>query len=535
MDIYGYRERDVNCLVGVQCKEKLESAVTEDELRIEVEKAKHFKPVIREFILVTTAPRDQNIQEAARAITSELARSDHPIFVSVWGWEDVEDYASQHAAAWKAFDPTHNPFVEQTAEALTVKIDNLTRSFDQYIAETRSASRGHTDVSSERSDNETPRQGRITALQELIDDGYAQLALEQLLKLRTDDWPVATRSERYRILVGIASAKLKLGKYTEAGNTLFLDAYSECGEHKNALTNRAKGYLLTNDAKQAEKVARQILANDDSNARAAETLIQALISDHNCNEPLDEIPEALRETEEVLISHICFLRARQNRHWEDVVKRAINKFPNSRLLKLFFAEAVLDTITRTNRDVIAGGLFSQDIGWPDFRRAVAELHAQATEAIDKGCALLPSTAQNAALALRFTGEIPKAKEILDAAIAQHPEDESLRVQRAIIAYSDNDRFGARHFLPSKPSSPEVIEVFANVLVSTGSSDDALALLNGIDYSHFPRHVQRGLLTARIRAYVKQGERTLAVDTIRQCVVAEPKSHSLRNLQILARR
>ena len=506
--------------MGVQCKEKLESAVTEDEIRIEVEKAKHFKPVIREFILVTTAPRDQNIQEAARAITSELARSDHPIFVSVWGWEDVEDYASQHAAAWKALDPTHNPFVEQTAEALTVKIDNLTRSFDQYIAETRSASRGHTDVSSERSDNETPRQGRITALQELIrrlrsaSSGAAFEASNRRLACR-DSIRTLQNFSWYRF------GQIEIGEYTEAGNTL-LDAYSECAEHKNALTNRAKGYLLTNDAKQAEKVAREILANDDSNARAAETLIQALISDHNCNEPLDEIPEALRETEEVLISHICFLRARQNRHWEDVVKRAINKFPNSRLLKLFFAEAVLDTITRTNRDVIAGGLFSQDIGWPDFRRAVAELHAQASEAIDKGCALLPSTAQNAALALRFTGENPKAKEILDAAIAQHPEDESLRVQRAIIAYSDNDPFGARHFLPSKPSSPEAIEVFANVLVSTGSSDDALALLNGIDYSHFPRHVQRGLLTARIRAYVKQGERTLAVDTIRQCVVAEPK-------------
>ena len=36
----------------------------------------------------------------------------------------------------------------------------------------------------------------------------------------------------------------------------------------------------------------------------------------------------------------------------------------------------------------------------------------------------------------------KAKEILDAAIIQHPDDESLRLQRGIIAYSENDLVGA---------------------------------------------------------------------------------------------
>lgn len=83
VDIYGYRDGRVDQLVGVQCKQKLEASVTEKELRAEVAKAKHFNPPLREFILATTAPRNQTIQEVARVITAELARTDHPIHISV--------------------------------------------------------------------------------------------------------------------------------------------------------------------------------------------------------------------------------------------------------------------------------------------------------------------------------------------------------------------------------------------------------------------------------------------------------------------
>jgi hypothetical protein len=109
VDLYGYRDNRVDCLVGVQCKKKFDAQVTEEELRAEVENAKTFKPPLSEFILITTAPRDQKMQEVARIITAELAKTDHPIHVSVWGWEDVQEHASHHETAWNAFDPQRSP------------------------------------------------------------------------------------------------------------------------------------------------------------------------------------------------------------------------------------------------------------------------------------------------------------------------------------------------------------------------------------------------------------------------------------------
>lgn len=527
VDVYGYR--NVECLVGVQCKKKFEKKVSDKELRDEVNKAKIFKPKISEFILITTAPRDQKIQETARIITQELAKTDHPFSVSVWGWEDVEEHASQHKKAWKAFDPTWNPFVEAGFEKVFLEIEELKQSVGMFQRGGATRTSIPSDEALNESDENSPLHGKITAFQRLIDEGYAHAALKQLKDLKNDEWINATRSERYRILVGIASAKLKLGKQDEAGN-LLLCAYNECPEHKNARKNQAKGLLLTKHYKEAAKLATEILADDKSSADAAGTLIRSLIDDSTCIDPLKQVPEALLDTEEVLIAYIHFLRCRNDIPWLNVAKTASKKYPENRILKLFSAEAVLDELVSSDRDAIAGG-FLKNITSQEKDNAVETLYAEAKDAIDKGFALLPSTAHNAALALRFSNDLSKAKEILDASIKQYPLDENLRLQRAIIALSENNPTEVLSLLPKKPKDPEAIGVLAEALDVMGRKSDALALIEDIDESNLPDHVKEELLAVRIRAYIAQGKKQLAINTIKQRIAMEPNNLNLKALQI----
>lgn len=523
VDIYGYRRKD--CHVGVQCKLKFEDEVTDKELRAEVTKAKKFKPAISEFILITTAPRDKKNQEAARLITEELKQSEHPIFIAVWGWEDVEEHASKHEQAWKAFDPTWNPFVERGFEKISLEIQELKQSMQGM----RPPTSAPTDVSLNESDEFTPLHGQITAFQRLIDDGHVNAALSQLLKLKSDEWVRASRSERYRILVGIASAKLKSGEPDQAG-ILLIEAFNECPEHKNARKNHATGYLLINDHKKAAELAREILAENNSDANAAGILIHALINDSSCNNSLINVPEALYETKEVLIAHIDFMRFRDNPDWVNLAKTAAGKYPNDNLLKQFYAEAVLDELVRTDRDAIAGGIL-RNISTAEFDRAAEILYSEAREAIDKGYALFPSTAHNAALALRFSDDLIKAKEILDAGIKQFPKDEALRLQRAIIALSENDPTGALTVLPSKPTEPETIGVLAESLAATGKMDDALTLIDNTDVGNFPEHVKTDILALRTRAHIARGEKQVAIDIVAHRIAADPQNIALRALQI----
>jgi len=528
VDVYGYRNGDRKRLVGIQCKKKFENTVTEKELHSEINKAKNFKPKIAEFFLITTAQRDQKIQQSARLLTEKLGQTDHPILVYVWGWEDIEEHAVKYELAWKAFDPTWSPFSERGFDKLTLEFEGIKQTLNRIETGTRSSLSSPTDLHLEI-DEHTPRHGQITALQHLIDDGHVSAALTQLKKLRDDEWAESSRSERYRILVGIASAKLKLAEYDQAG-PLLLEAFNECPEHKNARKNRATGLLLTQDHKGAIKLAKEILAEDKNNADAAGTLIQALIKEPTCNDPLNEVPDALKDSEAVLIAYTHFLRCRDNFAWVDVARTAARKHPESRLLKQFAAEAVLDELARTERDAIVGGILKQ-ITTKEVNDAIETLVAEAIQAIDMGYALLPSTAHNAALALRFSNDLLKAKKILDTAIQQFPSDENLRIQRALIAFSENDPSGALAVLPDKPNDLEAIGLLAEAMAASGNINDALSLIDKTDESKLPEHVKTALLGVRVRAYIVHGERQLAINTVTQQVAREPNNLHLRSLQI----
>jgi tetratricopeptide (TPR) repeat protein len=123
VDIYGRRGGN-GALVGIQCKGKNAAygkPVTENELRREVQKALEFKPALDEFILITTAPYDQKIEETARLITKELETGGRRLRAAVWGWDTLEQHISQHRDPYKAFHPDATPISDE----ILAKLDQL--------------------------------------------------------------------------------------------------------------------------------------------------------------------------------------------------------------------------------------------------------------------------------------------------------------------------------------------------------------------------------------------------------------------------
>lgn len=111
VDLYGNRDRDLDQLVGIQCKLKGDGKfLTEKEVRTEVEKALRFKPALREFYIVTTAPDDGDMHELARVIARELRTRGREMLVYIWGWGNLEERILQYDEARKAFDPGYGPF-----------------------------------------------------------------------------------------------------------------------------------------------------------------------------------------------------------------------------------------------------------------------------------------------------------------------------------------------------------------------------------------------------------------------------------------
>src|SRR6266481_2130275 len=106
VDIFGRRGGGTGPQVGVQCKGKSSDyggPVTEAELVDEVEKTKKFQPPLDEFILVTTAPEDTKIQQAARLLENKVRAEGRNLSVQVWGWGRVQDEINRFPEAVKAF------------------------------------------------------------------------------------------------------------------------------------------------------------------------------------------------------------------------------------------------------------------------------------------------------------------------------------------------------------------------------------------------------------------------------------------------
>ena len=89
VDIYG-RPPFHDQYTGVQCKGKngnYGQKLTREEIDTECENAKDFKPQLDTFIMATTSPRDVDVQEHCREISSQKKFN---FEVDTWSWDDIE-------------------------------------------------------------------------------------------------------------------------------------------------------------------------------------------------------------------------------------------------------------------------------------------------------------------------------------------------------------------------------------------------------------------------------------------------------------
>ena len=135
VDVFGQNQSTEGKWAGVQCKQKdnlLWTRVTVGELEAEVEKARQFKPPLSEFILATTGPADERVQERARELTDDLQRGG--LFkVAVWTWREIWHEIHQRPDLLKRIGPLYWPAL-WTAFARTSKISDAAIKMQQHFA-----------------------------------------------------------------------------------------------------------------------------------------------------------------------------------------------------------------------------------------------------------------------------------------------------------------------------------------------------------------------------------------------------------------
>ena len=307
VDVYG-NDRVEERFVGVQCKGKEEGygyALTNAELRAEVEKAKTFRPPLGVFVVATTAANDVGILALARQITQEHEQLG--LFeVRVQGWGTLRQRITDYPDLLTKHFPDFAPY------DLAGKIDDSVATTQQEGEQTRATiDRGFDKMLvaiNERSAPADSLQVRIGEIAKLMEDGYPQAALSRFESLWTKEGARASPRNRYRLQGNIGSAHLIIGD-TDAAVRYFRAAHMEEPDWAGARAILATAEVIDGNLSKAYDLARGALNDDPTSDRAAAVLLEAAPTEISLTDLETLIPQELKTRFDIVLNFA--IRARK--------------------------------------------------------------------------------------------------------------------------------------------------------------------------------------------------------------------------------
>jgi tetratricopeptide (TPR) repeat protein len=451
IDIYGRRGGGSGPLVGVQCKGKdsdYGSIVSEHELRREVTKTEKFEPALSEFILITTAPNDAVIQEAARRLEQEVRAAGRDLSISVWGWERVQQEINRYGEVIKAFHPDATPFTDLQLEAAAQTRQDSAQIKEMLASEAaeRRASEErilklfesrlspaqivNTDAPTRSSPVDKVLNDQIDNLRDLIRNDRPRTALGLLAALKEKSWTTASNKIRFRILGNIGAAHYALTEFDRAAD-YFIEAAPYDPDTPISHANKIAGLLIKGRQPEALTLVKDAFGKFSDSIDLALQRLQAREQNEEIDQLWAQLPAPMRERPELLLFRIVALRADNDPRWRSLAEGAVPAAPVEEKLKIIRAEAILDRLLSHDRSALGSDSWEAP-DQAEIESAAATLDAIWQRSKEREAPPYIGTPHNAALAYAILGRPEDARRLLDEAL-KNPEagDEIKRLRLSL--------------------------------------------------------------------------------------------------------
>lgn len=455
VDILGCRNSDVNHLVGIQCKLKRGGRpLRANEVQGEVAKALEFSPPLSEYVIVTTAPDDANLQSLAKelSICSSKSRK-QGLKISVLGWNSLQLEIQRYPEAFKAFNPSHIPQGDQILEEIG------------HISKDISALRNYNAVSIEHHGILSQYERLINDYAELI-QGNPQTALKLLQNLQKEIESSTTDHIRFRIAANIAACQLEMGQEGTAANGL-IAASAYAPDNPKAIANKAFGFLLLEKWDSVRKLGEQELLKQPNNALLAAHYIRSLIHDKDIDDPLSLIPGEVRSTPEVEQAHVAWLMQREGPNsWWDAAISAYHRYPKIAELQELGASALLSRAIGGERYVF-GQTLDPD-GHTDVNKAIQIYESLWSEIYNKKAKLrgdLSSIPVNLMIAYRIVGDNCTAIRVGQEASERLPDEYKVRECLSAFLVDEGEIDQASNLIAGLKETVDVATIRYKIAVS----------------------------------------------------------------------
>ena len=505
VDLTGIREDAPDRIVGVQCRLKRESKqLTDVEVREEVTKALEFRPLLSEYILVTTAPDDASLHSLALELSISASKDrEIDLKIRVLDWGSLEREIRRCPRALQAFDPSHRPYgnlLEQKMDDIRGGVAALDPKLETILAVVKATQTINPAVSDTKVHTELERQINNYADLVSTDPRTALKLLQKLQETLESDAPARIR---FRVTANIAACQFNLGEEETAAQG-FIAAYDLDPSNPKAAANKALGLFLQDDWTTLKVFAETQLLEFPDNAMLAACYIQGMMADGTVTDPLAHVPEAARGAPEVAAAHVHWLMDRSGHGaWWDAAISAHDVHPDNDVLNEIYANALLDRVL-DRADILYDRALSEDeradvetainiyeARWPQIRNGARHARSE-----------LLSVPLNLMVAYRLQHQGEKAIEIGNEALERFPGNAEVKKCVAAALLEQGEVARALSLVSELESDRETVMVRFNVAMVT---EDWCTVSDLIDahWETFPKAVRGPARAARVLADMEQ--------------------------------
>lgn len=485
VDVYGRPDQGANW-AGIQCKGKdtlAGTSVTPEELRAEVDKAKLFEPRLSEFFLVTSGPKDVDVEREARTITQQNLQQGW-FSVTVLGWPDLlerlgdyEEIAQKHFPDFFVTTQSAGDLPEELTEVTFEILKGQSRPQELLRPDVPAPFTIQPTIPEDSRDRTTPEfDATLDEARDLIEAYNPKQALEHLERLKDRAWSRADAVVKFRLLSNMGAAKLAM-KDESAAARLFLEAQQYDPESEKALLNSALGYLILGDKESTRTLSQRVLSRNPASSRAYATLVQ--VEEEPWDEIVARIPTPYRDDAEVAFA--LSVRAARLGRLDDALTWVNIALQGKSDPQLEAHKAALLVERLTSDERIKLGQQLSD--------AEASTIRSALELLDEAWSRVQGTdlqyfktewLLNRAAVKRLLGDLDGAGFDLDLAAMITPSDASITLRRASLALARGRREHAIELLdPIFETNREAALLRAQALYTADRYDEATHLLDCI--------------------------------------------------------
>ncbi|TDE32925.1 PIN domain-containing protein [Antarcticimicrobium sediminis] len=353
----------------------------------------------------------------------------------------------------------------------------------------------------------------ISKFREVANGGDSTTALKLLEGLKTDE-RFSDGFAAFRLSFNVGIVLQNIGEYEKASAAL-RGAHAFSPEHPKAKAGLALADLIDGRDEEAFEQAVSLLSAEGDHVNLCAAIAFNAAKRLKVKFEVEGYEYVDTSNEDIIISRLDYAEVVHPDQFDSMLKDAINADPENSRLKTTWAHAVLKD-AQQNRAFLLGSKMAEG-----FEKDVTDCASILLHELEcslkqnpPNMLLLPSMANNAAVALRLNGRDAEASVLLDRVITSFPDlkKDLAQIRAALFLQQDKDAEAFQLIAPMQ-DQPEFQVMASEIEAQIGEPAAALERINSALSLTMPDGLRCQALAAKARIGISLTERNSADEAI----------------------